>query len=292
MPRTAIGTLALLLIGMSVAAPALGRSLHRHTSFHFHHGNHPSETTPPIASTNRPNEVHAIDGHRADDRREEKTEDTRHGTDGNTPPGKQAISSERGPKQDAVDGGHQSGKGKEDFGGTQQGELPSGLRSGSLGPIDTRITVLDRGTADGRRPHLASKSKYRLVIPGATRAFYSRIPRAEHHSVRNAIGARIRGVNGAGRQGGDAASSPPVTLRAALAPPDAPRATGLITADRRDNGSRLMRPGASPNSPPPVIGRAAINGTGMAHSGFKPAFVGGPPRRIAGISGSMFRSKR
>lgn len=286
--RSAIRILAMILIGGSFAAPALGRSLHRHTSFHFHHGLQPHETASPSASTNRPNEIHAIDGHEVDDRHEAKTPDTRQGTDDNAASGKEVVTPGRGPKQDTVRGERQGGKGKEDISGTRQGQVPlGGLPSYKPGPLDTSITVMGRGIADERQPHPGSKSKFRLIIPGTTRAFYSRIPRAEHHSARNAIGARIEASSGGRPRGG------PADLRSVATPTvgaPATRMTGLSTKpSAHDDRPQLVRPGTGPTTP--IVGHAAaINGTGMARRGNNP-FVGGPPRVIAGISGSMFRPR-
>ncbi len=285
--RNVLAVAAAILLGIAPGVPTSARTHHWRAHFHQHDGPVNKVTSPPTALTPL-SQGHTVRQDAPDSKGSASPPDQTHGTEAETPSNRAPII-ERGARQNPEFAQPRGDNVKERISGAHENSGNfADVHMKDLGPIDTRITVLGRaveGMGDS-----GSKTKSRLIIPGVGRGFHSHAAWTTKSASRNAIGIRVDADRDYRHENGPADLAA-VAMHAAGAP--GARPIGLMgKPSLRDDRPRLVRPGAGPSTLPPVVGRAAINGTGLLRRGFAPAIVGGPPRRIAGISGSMFRSKR
>jgi hypothetical protein len=210
---------------------------------------------------------------------------------GNVPANNPPVAVQRNARHDAKGGPTQAGNAHE----TSNGQPASGpnvpeFHMGDLGPVDTRITVLPRGDADA--PHRQQQTKFKLPLPGNVYGNQNHAQKAPD-VARNAIGIPNPSPHGI------QSSDEPANLHLAVGDRGVVPAAvvkAAVGAETKAN-QELVRPGiiraySSPVTPSAAVNRGVINGSGMLRRGFAPAAVGGPPRIVVGISGTMFRPKR
>ncbi len=285
--RTNLYFLAVVLIGALAATTCFAKPAHWRTHSAGHHKMQPAVSVVPSHNDRAEGKGQSGNQQGPKARIESKP------AQGDVPDTNQPVGILRGPRHDAKGAPAQNGNAHETSNGppANSPNVPE-FHMRDLGPVETRIAVPPRGDTDRMHRQQQAKAKFRLNVSGNGHDNQNHARKAPD-VARNAIGIPVAPLHDGHRN--DAPSNLHVAMGDHGAPPSTVVKSGIaVRTNANQEPVRLgvIRSNSNPVTSPAFINRGAINGSGMPRHGFAPAAVGGPPRTIAGINGTMFRPKR
>jgi hypothetical protein len=290
--RAGLCFFAAVLTGSLAITASFAKPAHWRTHLAAHHGTQSGKIGPSRVSTVPFNHDRTDGKDQSGNQQGPKARNDFKPAQDSVPANNQPAAIQRGAKHDAKGAPIEGGNAHETSNG-QPASSPNvpEFHMRDLGPVETRITVQPLVGADKPHPREQAKTKFKLTVPVNGRGNQNQV-RKTPEVERNAIGISIAPHhNGRGNDKpanlhvtmGDHGTPPPLVVKANIAV--------QTNANQESVRPGIIRTNSNPVTPPVVINRGAINGSRMLRRGFAPAAVGGPPRIIAGISGTMFRPK-